>query len=174
MSSNAHTRRSFLIASAVGTASVGLPAVAQSKSMSKDTFTYEVTRTEAEWRAMLSEEEYKILRDGGTEWPATGTLWNDYTEGEFHCRGCDLNVYSSEHRAMVDKGWVFFYHGVRDAVLMDIDLGSEQTMDPEDDRTLIETHCRRCGSHLGHIVYVEDKLVHCINATSLVRMEKSA
>jgi peptide methionine sulfoxide reductase MsrB len=47
-------------------------------------------RSDAEWRAMLSEEEHEILREGGTEFPTSHPLWNDYTEGEFLCRGCDI------------------------------------------------------------------------------------
>jgi len=174
MSAHTHTRRSFLVTSAIGTAGVALPMTANSTSQMSDTFTYEVTRTDEEWRSLLTEEQYGILREGGTEFPASGTLWKDYTEGEFNCRGCDLHVYDSDHRVDVNKGWVFFHHSQPDAVLMNIDLASRQTMDPNDTRTLIETHCRRCGSHLGHIVYVEEQLVHCINANSLVRTEKMA
>ncbi len=131
-------------------------------------FAFEVQRTDAEWRAMLTEDEFAILREGDTEWPTTSPLWNDYTAGDFGCRGCALNLYSSDNRAPIEKGWVFFYHSQPNAVLTDIDRGNPYSMAANSSESLIEAHCRRCGSHLGHILMVEDEIVHCINGTSLV------
>lgn len=128
-----------------------------------------MTSAEVEWRELLTEEQDGILREGGTKLPASGTLWKDCTEGAFNCRGCDLLVNDSDHRVDVNTAWVSFLHSQPNAVLMDIGFAVRQTMDPDDKRTLIETHRRRCGSHLGHIVYIEDQLVHCINANSLMR-----
>lgn len=131
-------------------------------------FTFEVQRTEAEWQAMLSEAEYLILRQNETEWPTTSPLWDDYSAGEFGCRGCGLHLYSSAHRAPIDKGWVFFYHAQPDAVLTGIEQGNPYTMAADSREALIEAHCRRCGSHLGHILTVDGAIVHCINGTSLI------
>lgn len=172
------TRRALLQGVAVVGASALLPAAANAQSMPKygDTaYSYEIVRSEDEWRALLNDKEYEILREGGTEFPTSDPKWNDYTPGEYACRGCDLPLYSSDWRSPIELGWVFFYHAHADAVLTGIDRGdpygggdAPQMGGPANPkRTLIETHCRRCGSHLGHVVQVEDELVHCINGASL-------
>ncbi len=169
MDTTSPTRRLFLMSSAVASTAFALPARAAKMS---DEFTYEVVRTDAEWRTLLTNEQFNVMREGATELPANGTLWKDYSKGEFFCRGCDLHVYSSEWRVELDKGWIFFAHSQPNAVLMGIDHGENADMDDMDEsgtKALVETHCRRCGSHLGHVVYVEDQIVHCINAASLVR-----
>lgn len=145
---------------AATTAAVDLPA--------DDPFVYEVQRSEDEWRSMLSEHEFKILRDGETEFPTSSDLWDDYRAGEFMCRGCNLHLYSSDDRAPIEMGYVFFFHSLPNTVLTDLDYARVYSGDPDDDRTLIEVHCRRCGSHLGHIVHMDPGIVHCINGTSLV------
>ena len=159
-------RRHFLLSTAVAVPAMALPAGAAKMS---DVFAYEVTRTDAEWKAMLTDEQFRVMREGDTELPANGPLWKDYSAGEFYCRGCDLHVYSSEWRVEIDKGWIFFSHSQPDAVLMSIDHGTEEGMDEGNTMAAIETHCRRCGSHLGHIVAIDDQIVHCINAASLLR-----
>jgi len=164
------TRRTFMATAGLAAVGSAMPATAAPSS----DFSFEITRTDEEWRAMLSEREYDILRNCGTEFPATGTMWKDYTPGEFHCRGCDLHLYTSDFREKIDKGWVFFSHGIVDNVMLGIDKGNRYTMAEDDGSTLIETHCRRCGSHLGHIVYISKKIVHCINSTALVRKPKAA
>ena len=173
------SRRRFLGSTAVGGALAMTGANAgAAKPVSKygqSPYDYEVTRTEEEWRAMLSEEEYKLLREGATEFPTSSKYWNDYSAGNFHCKGCDLHLYSSDWRARIDQGFVFFFHSQVDAVLPGLDTGSPydggSAMGNPDNphRTLIEVHCRRCGSHMGHIVHVEEKLVHCINGKALQR-----
>ncbi|QPH52630.1 peptide-methionine (R)-S-oxide reductase [Pontivivens ytuae] len=131
---------------------------------------YEVVRSEAEWREQLTEDEYAILREGGTERPHSHPLSQDYRAGEFLCKGCGLCVYVSRWREQVDKGWVFFRHAQPDTVLMAID-GPEEAYGQAgmglESLTNIEAHCRRCSSHLGHILIVERKLLHCINGTAL-------
>lgn len=132
------------------------------------TFDYEVTLTEAQWHGRLSEYEFAILRKGGTEWARSSSLWNDYREGDFLCKGCDLPLYSSEWRVPLDKGWVFFSHSRPTAVMTDIDPGNPYGRRDAEGTAEIEVHCRRCGSHLGHLLTVEGQLVHCINGTSLM------
>jgi len=118
-------------------------------------FRYEVQRTEAEWRARLSEDEYTILREGGTEPRNSSPLAAETRNGTYACKGCDLPIYSSSQKIILPQGWVFFHHSYENAVLTGIDNGQ------------IEAHCRRCGSHLGHILYVQSKIVHCINGSAL-------
>ncbi len=139
-----------------------------------DPFVFAVQRSEAEWRAMLTDHQYEILREGDMEWPESSDLWDDYRPGAFHCRGCNLHVYSSEHRAEIDQGYVFFYHARPRTVLTDIDHTNVYTGRADDHRTMIEVHCRRCGSHFGHILRVGAEIVHCINGTSLVFLPNHA
>lgn len=166
------SRRAFLVSSSaagLGIASAGrASSPAFPPSPEPDAFTYEVRRTEEEWRALLDDEEYVILRGGQTELPASSDLWDETRPGVFGCRGCNLHLYSSEWRAPVDKGWVFFAHSEPNAVLTGIDTPQEAYgMDPNGPGNMVEVHCRRCGSHLGHILLVEGEVLHCINGRSL-------
>lgn len=134
----------------------------------QDGFAYEVTRTDAEWRAILDADTYAVLRQGATEEPKTNPNWNEARAGSYACRGCDLPLYESAWKVEVDKGWAFFRHSVPNAVLTDIDWPQEAGMNPDYGRmTVVEVHCRRCGSHLGHIVRIDAQVLHCINGTSL-------
>ncbi|MEQ9693705.1 peptide-methionine (R)-S-oxide reductase MsrB [Shimia sp. SDUM112013] len=124
---------------------------------------FEVTRTEAEWRAMLTPLEYKVMRKEGTERAGSSPLDKVYDPGMYHCRGCDLPLYSSKHKYDSGTGWPSFWKAQKNAI------GTKP------DRTIwgvhTECHCRRCGSHLGHIFDDGPKPTgkrHCINGVSLV------
>ncbi|MGS4945103.1 peptide-methionine (R)-S-oxide reductase [Meridianimarinicoccus sp. RP-17] len=162
----APTRRDFLAATGLTAAAAAAPrhaAAAQSAG-----FAFEITRTDDEWRAMLTQDEFRILRRGGTELPGSSELWTETRPGDYCCKGCDLLLYRGAWREPVDKGWVFFRHSEENAVLTGIDGPvAEYGMDPYTDLTMIEAHCRRCGSHLGHILLVDGIVLHCINGTSL-------
>lgn len=168
MKPNVQTRRSFLGSSVLAGATLPFAGGAAARPVRTDNYTYEIQRTEEEWREMLTPFEYEILRNAGTEWAKSSDLWDDYRAGEFKCRGCDLHVYSSKWRVELDKGYVFFSHGQPTHVMMDIDIGATYSMSGTAEGTdMIEAHCRRCGSHLGHILTVERVLVHCINGSAL-------
>ncbi|MEO1307534.1 MAG: peptide-methionine (R)-S-oxide reductase [Pseudomonadota bacterium] len=165
------SRRNFLYAS-TGLAALGAfgtPADARWVS-GDDSFPYEVTRTEAEWRAMLNEDEYKILRQGYTETPKTSPFWDMTSEeaGTYHCKGCDLAIYDAQWKTVLDIGWVFFQHSAPNTVMTGIEWPDGSGM-MEEFKTLtaMEAHCRRCGSHLGHIVAIKGQVLHCINGASL-------
>lgn len=99
--------------------------------------------TEAEWRERLTEEEFHILREAGTE-PAFSSPLNEETRaGTFICAGCALALFSSETKFMSGTGWPSFYEPLPDAVdtKLDFSLVIPRT----------EYHCRRCGGHQGHI-----------------------
>ncbi|MEX5727020.1 peptide-methionine (R)-S-oxide reductase [Rhodovulum iodosum] len=124
---------------------------------------FEVTRTDAEWRAMLSDLEYRVMRREGTERAFTSPLNDEERKGVFHCKGCDLALYASETKYDSGTGWPSFYEALPDAVAT------------RPDRKLLfvrtEVHCRRCGSHLGHIFDDGPPPTgkrHCINGVSLV------
>lgn len=163
-------RRGFL----AGTAAAATFGAGARPSLAGDmggTFAYEVTRTEADWRAMLSELEYNILRGGATEPQRTSPLWTERRPGTYCCRGCDLTLYKSLQKIQLEKGWAFFRHSLKDTVLTDLDLQGGRMGDPFAELAAgMEVHCRRCGSHLGHIVAlteVPDAPIHCINGTAL-------
>jgi peptide-methionine (R)-S-oxide reductase len=124
---------------------------------------FPVTRTDAEWRTMLSDGAYDVMRTGGTERAFSSPL-NDISDmGTFYCKGCDNPLYSSETKFMSGTGWPSFTSALTDAI---------GTMDDRQFLFLVRTecHCTRCGSHLGHIF--EDGpeptgLRHCINGVAI-------
>ncbi len=124
---------------------------------------YEVTRTQAEWRAMLTETQFQVMREESTERPGSSPLDRTYSNGTYHCRGCDQALYSSAHKYDSGTGWPSFYDVLPDAIQTKRDLGFFSV------RT--ECHCDRCGSHLGHIFNdgpAPTGQRHCLNGVSLV------
>jgi len=176
MTSSPLNRRAVLggtAVSALALAQAAAPRAMAGQAAATDApFEYEVTRTEAEWREFLSPPEYVVLRKGSTELPKSNPLWKNTAKGSYCCRGCELTLYDSEWKSDVDKGWAFFEQSRENTVLLGID--GEPPYDtyglPQERRfpSMIEAHCRRCGSHLGHILTVGDAgTLHCINGTSL-------
>jgi peptide-methionine (R)-S-oxide reductase len=148
-------RRQILTATAAAALVSQLPVRARAA--------FEVTRTDEEWRALLTDIEYKVMRRDGTERSGTSPLDKNYAPGVYHCRGCDLPLYGSEAKYDSGTGWPSFWASLPNAV------GTKP------DRKLLrvrtEVHCRRCGSHLGHIF--DDGPAptgkrHCLNGVSLV------
>lgn len=130
---------------------------------------FEITRTEAEWRAMLTEAQFSVLRKEATERPGSSPLNAEKRKGLFHCAGCDLAAYSSEHKFESGTGWPSFWQSLADAV------GTRE--DNSLFMTRTEVHCRRCGGHFGHVF--DDGppptgLRHCINGVALVFRPASA
>ena len=104
---------------------------------------FEVEKTEAEWRKILTPEQFDVLRKQGTERPWTSPLNNEHRNGIFACAGCDLPLYSSKTKFDSGTGWPSFYEPLPDAIRTSSDRSwlAERT----------EVHCRRCGGHLGHV-----------------------
>jgi peptide-methionine (R)-S-oxide reductase len=106
--------------------------------------TYEVTKTESEWKAALDPNEFKVLRQAATERPWSGALLDEHRDGVFRCRACDAELFRSTSKFDSGSGWPSFYEPVSpDAVTLKSDKAWGMT------RT--EVLCARCGSHLGHL-----------------------
>ena len=164
------SRRAFLGTAAATAIALPMTAKAHTAEPGSEDMVFEVTRTDEEWRAMLSENEYRILRDHGTEQRFTSPLWEEEAAGHYHCKGCDLTIYDSDQKTVRFIGWVFYHHARPNSVLLGIDewpaLMSEAD-EMGEPRQVTEVHCRRCGSHLGHYLQVEEDMLHCINGTAL-------
>ena len=165
-------RRNFIGTAAV--AAVATPALttqAIARRPADTTFNYEIQRTDAEWRAMLTEEEYYILRQGATEERFISDLVTEERPGTYYCKGSDLAIYESDQKVVLPIGWVFFKHSIENSVLMGIDTLPAQYDDAGmvqgEQKQMVEVHCRASGNHLGHIVSIKGEVLHCINGTAL-------
>ena len=124
--------------------------------------TFEITKTDAEWREILSDNQYAVLRQAGTERAGSSPLLTEKRSGTYRCAGCDLPAYASADKYDSGTGWPSFTKAIENAV--------STKPDPQTFTTLTEVHCRRCGGHFGHIFDDGPAPLgkrHCINGLSL-------
>ncbi len=160
-------RRAFFATTGAAAITAGTTSVARADGHG-DAMVYEVVRTEAEWIEHLDDFSYFIMRKGLTEEPRSSELWQQFDPGTYHCKGCDLQSYDHSWKVPLDKGWVFFEHAQPDAVLLGIDGPvAEYGQMADGGSAVAEVHCRRCGSHLGHLLVLGGNMVHCINGAAL-------
>ena len=123
----------------------------------------EVTKTDEEWHAQLSPEQYEVLRQAGTERPWSGKYVNNHDDGTYRCAACGAVLFDSATKFESGSGWPsFFEPAVAEAV--------ELIEDRSHGMTRTEVRCRRCGSHLGHVFPdgpAPSGLRYCINSVSL-------
>lgn len=123
---------------------------------------FEVTKTEAEWKKLLSPEAFATLRQEATERPFTSKLLDEHRKGTFNCAGCDLSLYASETKFDSGTGWPSFFDHLPNSI------GQKEDNTLFTSRT--EVHCRRCGGHLGHVFDDGPKptgLRYCMNGVAM-------
>ena len=154
------TRRRLVIGGAAGLAVVCVRAFPGTTLLAIDQF--EVTHTDAEWRKLLTADQYAVLRHEATERPFTSPLLHEKRRGTFACAGCALDTFSSTTKFDSGTGWPSFFKAMDGAVLerKDDSMGMSRT----------EVLCRRCGSHLGHVFDDGPQptgLRYCMNGVAL-------
>ena len=122
-----------------------------------------ITKTDSEWKARLTKEQYYILRQKGTERPFTGKYHNSKAKGTYQCAGCGNDLFAADTKFDSGTGWPSFYKPI-----------SQKNIDTKIDKSLftkrIEVLCARCGGHLGHVFNDGPKPTgqrYCINSKAL-------
>ncbi|KAK7331793.1 hypothetical protein VNO80_28533 [Phaseolus coccineus] len=121
-----------------------------------------LNKSEEEWQAILSPDQFRILRQKGTEFPGTGEYDKFFGEGVYNCTGCGTPLYKSITKFNSGCGWPAFYEGLPGAI----------NRNPDPDGMRIEITCAACGGHLGHVFKGEGFPTptderHCVNSISL-------
>jgi len=129
---------------------------------------FPVTKTNAEWKEILTSKQYYILRLAGTERPFSSVLNKVYDPGTFYCAACNTPLYESQHKFDSGTGWPSFDRAVKGNIHKDVDykLGYARS----------ELVCNTCGGHLGHVFNDGPRettgMRHCINGDALVFVPK--
>jgi peptide-methionine (R)-S-oxide reductase len=137
------TRRQFLVGVGAASATIVAAAACARSATASPPVDFEVTHTDAEWKRMLTAEQYNVLRRAGTEMPYSSPLNDEHGHGVFSCAGCALDLFASDTKFDSGTGWPSFWRPLDGAVLerSDDSIGMART----------EVLCRRCGGHLGHV-----------------------
>ncbi len=123
-----------------------------------------IEKTDAQWRATLSPEQYAVLREHGTERAFTGLTWDEKRPGDYRCAGCGTLLFSADSKFDSGTGWPSFTKPVAAGLVNEVEdssLGMRR----------VEAQCATCGGHLGHVFpdgpRSEGGLRYCMNSASL-------
>ncbi len=137
-------------------------ALAPALAFTPKAFAATLTRTDAEWRKLLSPDQFAVLRQAGTERPYTSPLLEEHRKGVFSCAGCAQDLFSSETKFDSGTGWPSFWKPLDGAVT--------ETQDTSFGMTRTAVSCSRCDGHLGHVFDDGPKptgLRYCMNGLAL-------
>ena len=124
--------------------------------------TFPVTRTDTEWRALLTPQQYRVMRGHGTEAPGSCALLTEIRAGTFFCAGCDSPLFATDVKFESGTGWPSFNEPIPGAV--------ETSTDESHSMVRTEVHCATCGSHLGHVFDDGPPPTHlryCVNGVAM-------